>query len=54
MTTPLGWLKRNQQAFTPALPGRFSSAINSIGYGSLEKVVTTPDTLHNESCVPSS
>lgn len=38
ITTPLGWLKQNPQAFHPALPDRLSRAIQSIGYGSLEKV----------------
>ncbi|KAK3358914.1 hypothetical protein B0T25DRAFT_448872 [Lasiosphaeria hispida] len=38
LTTPLGWLKKNQQAFSPPLPERLSQAINNIGYGCLEKV----------------
>ncbi|KAK2612371.1 hypothetical protein QQS21_001635 [Conoideocrella luteorostrata] len=38
VTTPLGWLKRNMDAFNPALPPRLTQAINSIGYGCLEKV----------------
>jgi hypothetical protein len=38
VTAPLGWLKQNQEAFIPSLPPRFSSAIDSIGYGCLEKV----------------
>jgi hypothetical protein len=38
VTTPLGWLKKNKHAFEPPLPSRFSGAIDSIGYGSLEKV----------------
>jgi protoporphyrinogen oxidase len=38
MTAPLGWLKRNQDAFVPPLPPRLSQAIDSIGYGCLEKV----------------
>jgi hypothetical protein len=38
VTTPLGWLKRNQDAFVPPLPPRLSQAIDSIGYGCLEKV----------------
>jgi monoamine oxidase len=38
VTTPLGWLKVNKQAFDPPLPGRLSQAIDSIGYGNLEKV----------------
>jgi len=38
VTTPLGWLKQNLQAFKPPLPDRLSQAIWNIGYGSLEKV----------------
>ncbi|KAK6598007.1 polyamine oxidase 4 [Botrytis cinerea] len=41
MTTPLGWLKKNKQAFQPALPTRFLSAIDSLGFGCLEKVYIT-------------
>jgi monoamine oxidase len=38
ITTPLGWLQKNKHVFNPPLPERFSQAIDSIGYGSLEKV----------------
>lgn len=38
VTAPLGWLKRNNAAFEPALPARLTKAIDSIGYGCLEKV----------------
>jgi monoamine oxidase len=38
MTTPLGWLKKNQAAFEPPLPTRFSQAIDALSYGCLEKV----------------
>ncbi|KAK0672485.1 putative peroxisomal N(1)-acetyl-spermine/spermidine oxidase [Cercophora samala] len=38
VTTPLGWLKQNTQAFHPPLPDRLSKAIQNIGYGCLEKV----------------
>ncbi|KAH6968376.1 hypothetical protein DER45DRAFT_476172 [Fusarium avenaceum] len=38
VTAPLGWLKRNLDAFEPALPARMTKAIGSIGYGCLEKV----------------
>lgn len=38
LTTPLGWLKQNLQAFHPPLPPRLTTAIQSIGYGCLEKV----------------
>lgn len=37
MTTPLGWLKQNKETFEPPLPERFASAVDSIGYGCLEK-----------------
>jgi hypothetical protein len=38
VTSPLGWLKKNQEIFTPPLPTRLCQAIDSIGYGCLEKV----------------
>jgi len=38
VTTPLGWLKRNQQVFDPALPASLTKAISSISVGHLEKV----------------
>ncbi|KAK2608112.1 hypothetical protein N8I77_006745 [Diaporthe amygdali] len=38
ITAPLGWLKHNRQIFSPALPPRLSQAIDSIGYGNLEKI----------------
>jgi hypothetical protein len=38
MTAPLGWLKRNPDAFEPELPDRLKQAIASIGYGHLDKV----------------
>ncbi|KAK5170444.1 uncharacterized protein LTR77_005032 [Saxophila tyrrhenica] len=41
VTAPLGWLKRNQQAFDPSLPPRLSQAIDNIGYGTLDKVYIT-------------
>ncbi|KAG9255837.1 uncharacterized protein F5Z01DRAFT_635458 [Emericellopsis atlantica] len=41
VTAPLGWLKRNLDIFEPSLPARLTQAINSIGYGSLEKVYIT-------------
>ncbi|KAF1962239.1 FAD/NAD(P)-binding domain-containing protein [Byssothecium circinans] len=40
-TTPLGYLKRNLDMFTPELPTRLTQAINSIGYGNLDKVYIT-------------
>ncbi|KAK4546913.1 hypothetical protein LTR36_001645 [Oleoguttula mirabilis] len=41
VTTPLGWLKRNLDAFQPALPARLREAIGNIGYGTLDKVYIT-------------
>lgn len=42
VTCPLGWLKRNtENAFTPPLPRRLIQAIDSIGYGALEKLYIT-------------
>ncbi|KAL4884583.1 amine oxidase [Aspergillus karnatakaensis] len=41
VTCPLGWLKRNKSAFTPDLPPRLISAIDSISYGRLEKIYVT-------------
>lgn len=38
LTTPLGWLKKNLQAFCPPLPQRITTAIAHISYGRLEKV----------------
>lgn len=38
MTAPLGWLKRNKSTFVPELPVRLTQAIDSIGYGHLDKV----------------
>ncbi|KZL68581.1 flavin containing amine oxidoreductase [Colletotrichum incanum] len=38
MTAPLGWLKKNLQAFEPPLPERIERGIQAIGYGCLEKV----------------
>ncbi|EOD45559.1 putative amine oxidase protein [Neofusicoccum parvum UCRNP2] len=51
MTTPLGWLKRNKDtAFIPPLPDRLASAIDSIGYGCLDKFyITFPTAFWNTS-----
>lgn len=38
VTTPLGWLQRNPNAFEPQLPQRISKAISALGYGNLDKV----------------
>jgi hypothetical protein len=38
MTTPLGWLKRNQNVFTPPLPTRILAGIDAVSVGHLEKV----------------
>ena len=37
VTAPLGWLKRNKEAFSPSLPPRLAEAIDAISYGNLEK-----------------
>ncbi|KAL8915050.1 MAG: hypothetical protein Q9171_000490 [Xanthocarpia ochracea] len=41
MTAPLGWLKRNNNAFQPDLPPRIQTAIKNLSYGALEKVYLT-------------
>ncbi|KAJ5514054.1 hypothetical protein N7463_003606 [Penicillium fimorum] len=41
VTCPLGWLKQNTSAFTPALPPRLEQAITNVSYGRLEKVYVT-------------
>ncbi|XPS78837.1 hypothetical protein M3J09_010841 [Ascochyta lentis] len=41
MTAPLGWLKKNLDAFEPALPQRLQEGITAIGYGHLDKVYIT-------------
>ena len=38
VTTPLGWLKKNLDAFEPRMPARFDQAVEALGYGSLDKV----------------
>ena len=38
VTVPLGWLKRNKETFSPALPDDVGLAIDSISYGKLDKV----------------
>lgn len=38
VTLPLGWLKRNADAFEPRLSSTISTAIQSIGYGNLDRV----------------
>jgi monoamine oxidase len=38
VTTPLGWLKRNESAFQPELPSPVRAAVDSISVGHLEKV----------------
>ncbi|KAJ5590603.1 hypothetical protein N7450_004575 [Penicillium hetheringtonii] len=44
VTCPLGWLKRNTEAFNPQLPSRLLKAIDNISYGRLEKIyVKFPD-----------
>lgn len=39
VTAPLGWLKRHRDAFVPQIPKRLEQAIESIGYGHLDKVL---------------
>ena len=47
-TMPLGWLKRNPDAFEPPLEPRLTQAISSIGYGTLDKVyITFPEAFWN-------
>jgi hypothetical protein len=41
MTAPLGWLKRNINAFEPELPVRLKQGIEAIGYGHLDKASET-------------
>lgn len=41
VTSPLGWLKQHLSTFEPPLPIRLTKAIESIGYGCLEKVYIT-------------
>ena len=41
MTAPLGWLKRNNNSFQPALPPHIQTAIKNVSYGALEKVYLT-------------
>lgn len=41
VTAPLGWLKRNMDAFEPKLPERLTEGIQAIGYGNLDKVGLT-------------
>ncbi|RYP02032.1 hypothetical protein DL764_005982 [Monosporascus ibericus] len=38
VTAPLGWLKRNQHVFSPPLTRGISSAIQDLGYGSLDRI----------------
>ncbi|KAK3673387.1 hypothetical protein LTR78_006620 [Recurvomyces mirabilis] len=50
VTVPLGFLKRNKEMFSPPLPIRLSQAIDSIGYGTLDKVyITFPSAFWDES-----
>ena len=41
LTTPLGWLKSNQESFIPPLPERLSTAIDNTTMGKLEKAFFT-------------
>lgn len=42
VTAPLGWLKRNKDAFKPGLAPEVEKAIDSLGYGSLDKASPSP------------
>ena len=50
VTAPLGWLKRNErQVFSPPLSPGLSTAIQSLGYGNLDKVfIKFPDAFWND------
>lgn len=41
VTSPLGWLKRNKSAFVPGMTDDMVKAVDSLGYGSLDKVYIT-------------
>ncbi|KAF2669872.1 FAD/NAD(P)-binding domain-containing protein [Microthyrium microscopicum] len=38
VTTPLGWLKENLDAFQPRVPDDLKEAVEQLGYGALDKV----------------
>lgn len=42
MTAPLGWLKRNKDVFVDGLTKELDTAIDAIGYGTLDKVGLFP------------
>lgn len=47
-TMPLGWLKRNPEAFEPQLSPRLAKAIDNSHYGTLDKVyITFPEAFWN-------
>lgn len=53
ITCPLGWLKRNTDAFTPSLPPRLLEAITNISYGRLEKIyITFPKAFWHDDTTP--
>nr|GAT60854.1 predicted protein [Mycena chlorophos] len=41
VSTPLGWLKRNLDVFSPSLPPRLAEAVANLGLSQLEKVYIT-------------
>ncbi|KAI1802017.1 FAD/NAD(P)-binding domain-containing protein [Daldinia bambusicola] len=41
ITTPLGWLQKNMDCFTPSLPQRLTSAFHNLKLSQLEKVFVT-------------
>ena len=38
VTAPLGWLKRNENVFSPPLLPKISGAIRDLGYGNLDRI----------------
>lgn len=48
MTAPLGWLKRNKDVFVNGLTPRLEKAIDSIGYGALDKASALQQTVYHE------
>ena len=48
VTAPLGWLKRNENIFSPRLAPKISTAICSLGYWNLDKVfIKLPEAFWN-------
>lgn len=52
VTAPLGWLKRNENAFAPPLEPQITSAIQNLGYGNLDKVfIRFPRAFWDDKCM---